>query len=46
MNTDLDLQFGRRSGGTEAIPGTHKWQIPCNWKFAADNFVGDLYHAP
>jgi phenylpropionate dioxygenase-like ring-hydroxylating dioxygenase large terminal subunit len=46
MKYYLDLQFGRRLGGTEAIPGTHKWQMPCNWKFAADNFVGDLYHAP
>jgi phenylpropionate dioxygenase-like ring-hydroxylating dioxygenase large terminal subunit len=46
MKYYIDLQFGRRPGGTEVIPGTHKWQIPCNWKFAADNFVGDLYHAP
>ena len=46
MKYYLDLQFGRRPGGTEVIPGTHKWQMPCNWKFAADNFVGDLYHAP
>ena len=46
MKYYLDLHFGRRPGGTEMIPGTHKWQMPCNWKFAADNFVGDLYHAP
>jgi phenylpropionate dioxygenase-like ring-hydroxylating dioxygenase large terminal subunit len=42
----LDLCFNRRPGGVEFIPGTHKWQMPCNWKFAADNFVGDMYHAP
>lgn len=40
----MDLLFHRRSTGTEVIGGVHKWQIPCNWKFAADNFVGDLYH--
>jgi 3-phenylpropionate/trans-cinnamate dioxygenase alpha subunit len=28
----------------EVLPGTHKWVIPANWKFAADNFVGDSYH--
>ena len=21
-----------------------KWTIPCNWKFAAENFGGDAYH--
>lgn len=26
---------------TEVIGGTHKWVIPCNWKFAAENFAGD-----
>lgn len=26
---------------TEIIGGTHKWVIPCNWKFAAENFAGD-----
>ena len=24
--------------------GVHKWIIPCNWKFAAENFLGDTYH--
>jgi phenylpropionate dioxygenase-like ring-hydroxylating dioxygenase large terminal subunit len=26
--------------------GVHKWIIPANWKFAAENFLGDTYHNP
>ena len=22
----------------------HKWVVPCNWKFPAENFGGDSYH--
>ncbi|PYM18816.1 MAG: aromatic ring-hydroxylating dioxygenase subunit alpha [Candidatus Rokuibacteriota bacterium] len=33
-----------REGGTEVIGGIHKWLIPCNWKFPAENFSGDRYH--
>jgi len=22
----------------------HKWVVPCNWKFPAENFIGDTYH--
>lgn len=40
----LDMILDRRSGGVEFTPGTHKWQVKCNWKFPADNFVGDTYH--
>src|SRR5439155_327595 len=36
----LDAWDGRE-GGTEAIGGIHKWLIPCNWKFPAENFSGD-----
>src|SRR3984957_14748088 len=32
-----------RAGGVEVI-GAHKWVMPCNWKFPAENFGGDLYH--
>src|SRR5206468_466001 len=39
----LDAWDGRE-GGTEAIGGIHKWLIPCNWKFPAENFSGDRYH--
>ena len=40
----LDTFFDRREGGVEVIGGVHKWIMPCNWKFPADNFVGDGYH--
>ena len=26
------------------IGGIHKWVMPCNWKFPAENFGGDGYH--
>src|SRR5437667_335508 len=42
----LDAWDGRE-GGTEVIGGIHKWLIPCNWKFPAENFSGDRYrHQP
>jgi 3-phenylpropionate/trans-cinnamate dioxygenase subunit alpha len=40
----LDTIFGRREGGIEVIGGVHKWIMPCNWKFPAENFGGDGYH--
>ena len=48
-----DIQFYLRSllqgpngedDGYELIGGIVKWQIPCNWKFGAENFAGDHYH--
>jgi phenylpropionate dioxygenase-like ring-hydroxylating dioxygenase large terminal subunit len=30
--------------GWEVVEGIMKWQIPCNWKLAAENFAGDTYH--
>lgn len=42
----LDMVFDRREGGVEFLPGVHKWQIKCNWKFPVDNFIGDSYHGP
>jgi 3-phenylpropionate/trans-cinnamate dioxygenase alpha subunit len=39
----LDAFFDRREGGIEVV-GTHKWVMPCNWKFPAENFGGDAYH--
>ena len=41
----LDAFFDRREGGIEVIGGVHKWVVPCNWKFPAENFGGDAYHA-
>ena len=41
----MDALFNRRDGGSEFI-GPDKWVIPNNWKNSADNFIGDMYHAP
>jgi phenylpropionate dioxygenase-like ring-hydroxylating dioxygenase large terminal subunit len=43
MTWYLDTFFDRREGGIEVV-GTHKWVMPCNWKFPAENFGGDAYH--
>jgi phenylpropionate dioxygenase-like ring-hydroxylating dioxygenase large terminal subunit len=39
----LDTFIDRREGGIEIV-GAHKWVMPCNWKFPAENFGGDAYH--
>ncbi len=39
----LDCRDGRE-GGSEVLGGIQKWLMPCNWKFAAENFAGDAYH--
>ena len=39
----LDTFVDRREGGIEIV-ATHKWVIPSNWKFPAENFGGDAYH--
>jgi phenylpropionate dioxygenase-like ring-hydroxylating dioxygenase large terminal subunit len=44
MTWYLDTFFDRREGGIEVFPGVHRWVIPCNWKFPAENFGGDAYH--
>jgi 3-phenylpropionate/trans-cinnamate dioxygenase alpha subunit len=46
MGWYLDAFFDRREGGIEVIGGMHKWVMPCNWKFPAENFAGDGYHVP
>ncbi|MEX0729795.1 MAG: aromatic ring-hydroxylating dioxygenase subunit alpha [Aquisalimonadaceae bacterium] len=46
MKFYLDLMADRMEGGIELIGGVHKWIIDGNWKLAADNFVGDMYHVP
>ncbi len=33
-------------GPWEAFGGVFKWRMPNNWKFGAENFAGDYYHAP
>ncbi|MCZ6887790.1 MAG: aromatic ring-hydroxylating dioxygenase subunit alpha [Gammaproteobacteria bacterium] len=42
----LDAFLDRMEGGTEVIGGVTKWVIKCNWKFAAEQFCSDMYHAP
>ena len=44
MTWYLDAFFDRREGGIEVFKGMHKWVVPCNWKFPAENFGGDAYH--
>lgn len=44
MTWYLDTFFDRPEGGIEVIGGMHKWVMPCNWKFPAENFGGDGYH--
>ena len=46
MTWYLDNFFGRRENGIEIVGGTNKWVVPCNWKFPAENFGGDVYHVP
>ncbi|WNM34753.1 aromatic ring-hydroxylating dioxygenase subunit alpha [Streptomyces sp. Li-HN-5-11] len=36
----------RWDNGLELVPGTSKWVIDCNWKFAAEQAASDMYHAP
>ncbi|MSQ71257.1 MAG: aromatic ring-hydroxylating dioxygenase subunit alpha [Betaproteobacteria bacterium] len=43
---DLTLDaWDGTEGETEVLGGVQKWKIPCNWKFHAENFCGDRYHA-
>ncbi|MDB5697299.1 MAG: ring hydroxylating dioxygenase, alpha subunit [Alphaproteobacteria bacterium] len=42
----MDMLFDRTAGGSEAIGGVHNCVIPCNWKFAAEQFCSDMYHVP
>ena len=42
----LDAVLDAEDGGTEFLPGgATRSVMKCNWKFPADNFVGDIYHA-
>ena len=47
FRTYLDILFDGwdgTEGGTEIIGGIEKWMVPSNWKFPAENFIGDRYH--
>ena len=43
LDFTLDARDGRE-GGSEAFGGVMKWIVPSNWKFGAENFLGDTYH--
>lgn len=42
MRWGLDLMT--MQGDLVAAPGITRWVIDANWKFAADNAIGDMYH--
>lgn len=46
MTYYLDAIMDRYDGGIELVPGPLKWVIDTNWKFAAEQFASDMYHAP
>jgi phenylpropionate dioxygenase-like ring-hydroxylating dioxygenase large terminal subunit len=45
MSWYLDCLVDRREGGVEVVGGVHKMRFKGNWKLAAEQFVGDNYHA-
>ncbi|MEB3081517.1 aromatic ring-hydroxylating dioxygenase subunit alpha [Pseudomonas aeruginosa] len=45
MTWYLDVLLDNDEGGTEFIGGCIRSTIECNWKIAAENFVGDILHA-
>ena len=40
----LDSHVDRHEGGLEVV-GVHKWVIPANWKYNAEQPANDTYHA-
>ena len=45
MTYYMDILLDRVEGGTEALGGVQKWRMRGNWKLAAEQFGGDMYHA-
>jgi phenylpropionate dioxygenase-like ring-hydroxylating dioxygenase large terminal subunit len=43
LDTVLDARDGQE-GGSEVLGGIQKFVIPANWKFGAENIIGDSYH--
>lgn len=39
----FDSYIDRYEGGLEVL-GVHKWVLPCNWKFNAEQPSSDMYH--
>lgn len=44
MRFYLDASFNRSEAGVEVLGGVSKWSIKANWKMAAEQFAGDMYH--
>jgi phenylpropionate dioxygenase-like ring-hydroxylating dioxygenase large terminal subunit len=44
MKWYLDIMTKRSDAGLEVLGAPRRWEIPANWKWPADNFVGDSYH--
>jgi phenylpropionate dioxygenase-like ring-hydroxylating dioxygenase large terminal subunit len=42
MRWGIDLLL--MQGDLVAVPGVARWVMDANWKFAADNAIGDMYH--
>ncbi|HLV76431.1 MAG TPA: SRPBCC family protein [Marinobacter sp.] len=45
MTWYMDALFDNQEGGTEFVGGCIRSTYECNWKIAAENFVGDALHA-
>ena len=43
LDAALDHRDGRE-GGSQVLGGVQRWRVKCNWKFAPENFIGDMYH--
>jgi ethylbenzene dioxygenase subunit alpha len=41
----LDILLDRSEDGTELVGPVQRWPVECNWKFPAENFIGDFQHA-
>jgi len=41
----MDALFDNQESGTEFVGGCIRSTYECNWKIAAENFVGDILHA-
>lgn len=44
MRFYLDIVLDRSDAGMEVVGAPQRWIVDANWKFGADNFVGDAYH--
>lgn len=40
----LEIYLQRDPKGMEVIGEPQRWRVPCNWKIACENVMGDTYH--